>query len=176
VREHPDPVGQEAPVGGVANVGFDHGRVDPQPPAPDDLPLSAQRHQPGHHVLEHRGIEEVRQPDQRLGIRHPLAIDPAEGAVDQVPPHLALALVEAPVMQVLEDEHPQDHGGRRPQAAPTPTLWMPLPQRLRHAIDEDLVLEKIVDPFQGPRACRRRAGALPRGCVAGTLAAPWRLR
>src|SRR2546422_9038201 len=27
-----------------------------------------------------------------------------------------------------------------------------------------------------PTACRRRAGALPRGCVAGTLAAPWRLR
>ncbi len=52
-------------------------------------------------------------------------------------------------MQVLEDQHPQDHGGRRPQAAPTPTLWIPLPQRLRHAIDEDLVLEQIVDPFQG---------------------------
>jgi transposase len=27
-----------------------------------------------------------------------------------------------------------------------------------------------------PRACQRRAGALPRGCVAGTLAGPWRLR
>jgi hypothetical protein len=90
----------------------------------------------------------VGQPDQRFGVRDPLAIDPAEGAVDQAPPHLPLALIEAPVVEVLEDEHPQDHGSRRPQSAPTPTLRMTPRQRLGDAVDESIVVEQRIDLSQ----------------------------
>src|SRR2546423_14210159 len=53
-----------------------------------------------------------------------LAVDPAERAINQAPPHLSLTLIEAPVGEMLEDEHPQHDGGGRPQSAPAPTLGM----------------------------------------------------
>ena len=46
---------------------------------------------------------------------------------------------------MLEDQHPQDHGGWRPQSAPSPTLRMALGQGLRHSIDEDIVIKNNVD-------------------------------
>jgi hypothetical protein len=54
----------------------------------------------------------VRQADERLGIWHALPVEPAERPVDQAAPHFALALVEAPLEEVLEDQHPT-----RPQPA-----------------------------------------------------------
>src|SRR2546426_9194379 len=80
-----------------------------------------------------------------FGVRDALAVDPAERAVDQAAPHLALALIEAPVVEMLEDQHSQDHRGGRPQSAPALTLRMALGQGLRDAIDEDIVIEKSVD-------------------------------
>src|SRR5206468_5685114 len=95
------------------------------------------------------GFVQAGQPDQRLRVRNALAVDPAEGAVHQAPPHLSLALIEAPVVEVLEDQHPQNHRGGRPQSAPALTLRMALGQGLRDAIDEDLVLEQRIDPSEG---------------------------
>jgi hypothetical protein len=46
---------------------------------------------------------------------------------------------------MLEDQHPQDDGGWRPQAAPPPTLRVALGQGLGDAIDEDFVIEKRID-------------------------------
>ena len=69
--------------------------------------------------------------------------------MDQAPPPLALALIEAPVVEVLEDQHPQDHGGWCPQPAPTPTQRMAPGQGLGHAIDEDLASSRTAS------ICRR---------------------
>jgi hypothetical protein len=144
-REHSDPVGQERGVRGVMNVSFDDGGVDAQATAAHDAALAPQGHQSDDHILEHGFIKKVGQSDQRLGVRDPLAIDAAKRAVDQAAPHLSLALIEAPVVEVLEDQHAQDDGCGRPQAASTPTLRMALSQRLGHAIHEDIVIEKSVD-------------------------------
>src|SRR5437773_6760558 len=46
---------------------------------------------------------------------------------------------------MLEDEHPQHDGGGRAQSAPALTLRVALRQGLRHAIDEDIVVEQGVD-------------------------------
>src|SRR3989454_68299 len=78
-----------------------------------------------------------------------LAVDPAERAINQAPPHLSLTLIEAPVGEMLEDEHPQHDGGGRPQSAPAPTLGMTPRQSLRHTIDEDIVVEQRVDLPKG---------------------------
>ena len=117
--EHSDPVSQERGVRGIVNVGFDDGGVDAQAPAPHDAALAPQGHQPGQHILEHRLVQKAGQPDQRLRVWNALAVDPAERAVHQAAPHLPLALIEAPIMEVLEDQHPQDHGRGRPQSAAT---------------------------------------------------------
>src|SRR5437660_692093 len=117
--EHSDPVSQECGVRGIVNVGFDDGGIDAQAPAPHDAALAPQGHQPGHHILEHRLVQKAGQPDQRLRVWNALAVDPAERAVHQAAPHLPLALIEAPIMEVLEDQHPQDHGRGRPQSAAT---------------------------------------------------------
>lgn len=64
------------------------------------------------------------------------------------------------------------------QSAPTPALRMALDQGLGNAIDREPrhQEERRSGGGSNPRAYRRGAGALPRGCVAGTLAASWRLR
>jgi hypothetical protein len=88
------------------------------------------------------------QADERLGIRHPLAINAAEGAVDQTAAHLALALVEAPLGQMLEHEHAQDDRGRRAESPPPRALGMAPDQRVRDQLDQGLVFEERVDPAQ----------------------------
>src|SRR2546427_5429403 len=103
----------------------------------------------GEHVLEHGFVQKTRQPDQRFRVRDAFAVDPAERAINQAPPHLSLTLIEAPVGEMLEDEHPQHDGGGRPQSAPAPTLGMTPRQSLRHTIDEDIVVEQRVDLPKG---------------------------
>jgi hypothetical protein len=71
--------------------------------------------------------------------------DAAEGTVDEVGPDVALALVKAPVEQVLEHEHPEGHRGRRAGAAP-PRAERPTPgERLHHDVEQALVLQFGVD-------------------------------
>jgi len=148
--EHPDPVGQERGVRGVVNVGFDDRSVDAQAPASNDTTLAPQGHQPGQHILEHRLVQQAGPAGSASWrVRNALAVDPAERAVHQAAPHLPLALIEAPVVEVLEDQHPQDHGGWCPQSASPPTLRMALGQGLRDSIDEDIVIEKSVDLPEG---------------------------
>src|SRR2546426_8140635 len=93
--EHPDTVGQERGIRGVMNVGFDDGGVHAQAAAADDAALAPQGHQPGQHILEHGLVQQAGQPDQRLRVGDALAVDPAEGAIDQAAPHLPLALIDA---------------------------------------------------------------------------------
>ena len=91
----------------------------------------------------------MRQPDQRLRVRDAFTVNAAERAIDQASPDLSLAFIEAPVGEMLEDEHPQHDGGGRAQSAPAPALGMTLRQGLRHAIDEDIVVKERVDPPKG---------------------------
>jgi hypothetical protein len=148
-REDSDPIGQQRGVGGRVNVSLDDGRIDPQAAATDDPPRPAQRDQLCQQVPEDRLVEQVGQADQRLGIGHTLAVDPAEGSVHQAPAHFPLALVEAPVLQVLKDKHPQHNSPGRAQATPAPTLRMASRKGLRQPIDEALVFEQRVDPAKG---------------------------
>jgi hypothetical protein len=78
----------------------------------------------------------------------PLALDAAERAVDEVGPDLALALVKAPVEEVLEDQHAQDHRGRGPRAAAARTLRRAPRQRLNHQVHESLVVQLGVDALE----------------------------
>jgi hypothetical protein len=94
---------------------------------------------------EHRLVQQVRQADQGLGVRNAFAVDPAEGAIDQAPAHLPLTLIEAPVVQMLEDQHPKHDIGGSPQSATALTLGMALGQRLGDAIDQALVIKQRVD-------------------------------
>jgi len=118
-------------------------------PPLNDSSLPSPHHQLGQQILENRLVQEVRQADQRLGVRDALAVDPAEGAVDQTPAHLPLALIEAPVVEMLQDQHSQDDGGRGPEVASASALGMALGQRLGDAIDERFVVEQSVDPAEG---------------------------
>src|SRR6266478_7031615 len=68
-------------------------------------------------AMERLRPEQGGQADQCLGVRNPLAVDPAERAVDQAAADFPFALGEAPVEEVLEDQHPEDHDHRRAEAA-----------------------------------------------------------
>ena len=85
------------------------------------------------------------EPDQRLGVGDPFALDAAEGAVDEIGPDLALALVKAPVEEVLEDQHPEDHHRRRPGAAALPAPPVAPAQGLDHVVDQRVIREHLID-------------------------------
>jgi hypothetical protein len=147
-REHPDAVRQQRGIRRVVNVGLHDGRVDPQAPALDDPPGPAERDQLRQQVLEDGLVEQVGQADQRLGVGDPLAVDAAERAVDQAPAHFSFALVKAPVVQMLEDQHPQHDGRRGAQTSPALALRMAPGQGFRHPIDKALVVEQRIDPVE----------------------------
>ena len=67
--------------------------------------------------LSASGPSRAARADQRLGIRDPFAVNAAEGAIDQAAPDFALALGEAPVIEVLEDQHPEDDDDGRAEPA-----------------------------------------------------------
>ena len=94
-RENSDAISQQPAVGWVTDGGLDDGRVHPQAAAVHHAPLTRDRDQALQQLLEHRPVQHVRQADQRLGVRDARAIDPTEGPVDEAPPDLSLALVEA---------------------------------------------------------------------------------
>ena len=147
--EHPDPISQQRGVRRIMNVGFDDRGVDAEAPAADHPARAAQPHESSEDVLEHAFVQKLRQPDQRFRVGDPFAVNPAERAIDQTPSDLALALIKAPVGEMLEDQHPQHDGGGRSQSAPAPTLGMASRQRLRHTIDEDIIVEQRVDLPKG---------------------------
>src|SRR2546425_370193 len=119
--------------------------VDAEATAADHPARAPQGHQSREDVLEHGFLQKVRQPDQRLRVRDAFTVNAAERAIDQAAPDLPLAFIEAPVGEMLEDQHPQHDGGGRAQSAPALTLRVALRQGLRHAIDEDIVVEQGVD-------------------------------
>ena len=82
-------------------------------------PLPGDLHQPLEDRLEGLGADELGEPDQGPRVRHALAIDATEGAVDEAAPDLALTFVEAPVAEMLEQEPARDDGGGRLETPPT---------------------------------------------------------
>jgi hypothetical protein len=119
--EDADPIRQQATVRRIVDGCLDHGGVHAQASPVNHVSLPRDRDQALQKVLEHRPIQHVSQPDQRLGVRDALPVNPAERPVDEAAPDFSLAFVEAPVVQVLEDEHPErdGRGGAEPTAART---------------------------------------------------------
>ena len=130
------------------NIGLHHRRVHAQLPATHYLALTCQVDQSRQHLLQNIGVERVREPDERLGIRHSLAVDAAEGTVDQASSNFAFTLVEAPVVKMLQDQHPQHHLGRGARTALPPAAWPSASECVGHQVDEFLILENLVDSTQ----------------------------
>ena len=143
--QHPHAIREERAVGGVVNVRLHDRGVHPQPPAPDDPALARQGHQALDQPLEDVRPQAVAEPDERLRVGHPLAVDAAERAVHQTAADLALALVEGPVEQVLQDQHPEDDLRRRPEAPPAPALAVAPAQGLDHLVHQPVIREHRVD-------------------------------
>ena len=90
----------------------------PQPGPADNAPFPRDLYEAPDEGLDHLGIQEVREADQSLGIRHSLAVDPPERAADQAAAHLALAFVEASMVDALEYQQSEQDGGWGPRSAP----------------------------------------------------------
>lgn len=90
-------------------------------------------------------LQKLAQAHHRLGVRHRAAVDPAEVSVHEVAGDLPLELLVAPVLEVLEHQHPQRHlGGSAEAAAPT-ALGETSPHRFENAVDQRLVVQDPVD-------------------------------
>ncbi len=95
------------------DVGFDHGAVDAQLASLGYFQLLGQSHDVFKQSRQRFGLNEVRPADQRRVVRHFFQIHPTELPQDQAVTHPLLRLLIAPAIQVLDDQHPQDHFHRR---------------------------------------------------------------
>ena len=127
---------------------LDDGGVDPQASSVNHPTLTRDRGQALQQVLEHRPGQHMSQADQRLRVRDALAIDPAEGPVDEAAPDFPLALVEAPVVQVLEDEHPERDGRGGAESTAAGTQGVAARQGRRDLVQQVLILEDEVNLSQ----------------------------
>ncbi len=130
------------------DVGLDHRGVGPQPVAAGHPPRAGDVDEARDDALERLRSQQGRQADQRLGIRDPFAVDAAEGAVDQAAADFPLALGEAPVIEVLEDQHPEDHDHGRAQPTAGRALGPAAPEGGVDEVDDCLIVEDGVDPAQ----------------------------
>jgi hypothetical protein len=104
--EHTDTVLTKAAVRRVADRRLDHRGIDAQLPPPRHVVGPGLGDHPLEHLLQHRPVEKLPQPHERLGIRNPPAAESAEVSVDDVAPHLPLELLVAPSLEVLEHQEP----------------------------------------------------------------------
>src|SRR5262249_32831896 len=115
--QHANPIAQQTAVGGIVNVGLDHGSVDAHlcPLAQALLPGNA--HDSVVDLFDHLRPYRHAPFAHGLGIGHLGHPDVRELAVDEIGAHLPLEHGVAPVARVLENEQTNDHFGAK--AAPT---------------------------------------------------------
>src|SRR5437667_935176 len=127
------------------DVGFHDGGVDPQAPPAYDPALTREGDQPLQQAVEHPRVDQVRETNEGLGVRHSLATDAAEGTVDEAAPDFPLAFVETPLREVLEDQHAQDHGGGGAEATAALTQRIAPREPLDDQVDERFIVENGID-------------------------------
>jgi len=126
--QHPHPIAQQTAVGGVVDVGLDHGGVDAHA-APGCHPVVARDlHDPLVDLLDHFGPQRQPPSAHGFGVGHLGGADAGEIAVHQIGAHLSFQHPVTPVAHVLEHQQTQHHLGRgaRPAACAAPR--MPLGQ------------------------------------------------
>ena len=141
-------VPEEAAVRRVVDVGLHDGRIQSHLPAGDHALLARHLHDAGVELLDQLGAERLPEPHHRLRIRHGLASDPGDVAVDQVGPHLPLQGRVAPGLQVLEHEEPEDHLRRGALPPAGPALRMAVAEGVLHQRDQRFVVEEGIDRAQ----------------------------
>jgi hypothetical protein len=77
---------------------------------------------------------DLREPNQRLGIRHALEIHPRHLPIHQARPHLAFGLLEGPALEPLEHQHPQHDLRWRPGPAVGAAARAAARQALHHCL------------------------------------------
>jgi hypothetical protein len=137
--QHANAVPQQGAVSWVVDIGLHHGRVHAHPPSSGHALLSGDPHQAFMNLLENLRPERHAPPTHGLGIRGLGAAHMSEVPVHQIGAHLALQHLVAPIPDVLENQQPQHHVGRR---APTPAaaaLRMPFRQCLVHGRNDRFI-------------------------------------
>ena len=117
--QRPDPVGRQPRVGRIANVGLDHGRVDPRRPRTKALLSPGLPNQLARELVHHLGPQPARQLAHGRLVGHPLGqSQPAEAPQMDRVRYLAHQRLVPPPAPVLE--HHQPHVGLHRQRRPPP--------------------------------------------------------
>src|SRR5579863_6029760 len=143
--EHLGDVLAEARIARMTDRRFDDRRVDAHLSTARDASCSGQLHDALEEGPQAVALEQLPQTHHRLGVRHLAAVDPAEVPVHEVAGDLPLELLVAPVLEVLEHQHPQRNLRRGAVPATPATLSEASPHRFEDTVDQRLVVEQLVD-------------------------------
>ena len=126
------------------DIGLDHRSVHSHTAAFGHPVRLRDLHHPFVNLFDHLRPQSQAPAAHGLGIRHLGGAHTGEVAVHQIGPHLALQHRIAPVADVLENQEPQHHLGRRRQPASAAALGMPLRQRFVYGCHDVLILEHFI--------------------------------
>lgn len=142
--QHPNPVTQQRAVGRVMDVGLHHRRIHTHSASLRHPLLLRDLHDPVVDLSDCLPIHSQAPAPHRLGVRHLAAAHTGEVAIHQIGAHFTFQHVIAPVANMLEDQQPQHHLGRRAQPTTTAALGMSSRQRLVHRTDDLFIRQNPV--------------------------------
>ena len=101
------------------DIALDHGGIDTHPASLHEVFVACDVHDLIVNLQDDRRSESRPPSAHGFGVRHFLAADTGEVAIDQVGADLAFQVLETPVSHVLQDQQAQhDLGGKARPAAP----------------------------------------------------------
>ncbi len=146
-RESADALEREHRIGGVADVRFDHGRVDPRSARPKArLALSFGDHDPGD-LLHNRGAQPPSELSDRRLVRHALVDrDQTEPPQMQRVRDLPDERFVAPAGACLDHHQPHEHRhrDRRPAAIARRALPHRRDRRQQHRVGQDPIQSRQI--------------------------------
>lgn len=92
-----------------------------------------------------RALEQLAETNHCFGVGHLARVDSAEVPVHEVALHLPLELLVAPILQMLENQHPKGNLGRCARATAATALRKATAHRLEDGLHQGVVLENLVD-------------------------------
>ena len=143
--QHPHPVAQQAAVGRIMDIAFNHRGVDTHFAPLHHLPGLGDLHDPVVYLLDHSRSKCNPPASHGLGIGHLASANAGEVAVHQVGADFTLQNHVTPIAHVLEDQQAQHHLGGKARPAVTATVRAAVRQGLVDCRDDHIILQHHID-------------------------------
>src|SRR5260370_26635262 len=147
-REDAHTVDQEPTIGGMMDSRWHTGGIDPQLAPAGHPRLHCQLYHALIQCLQRFGTDEPAPADEGGIVRHAAEVNPAEPAQHETIGHALLRFLEAPVVEMFDEQQTQDGLHRRGMASPVSRVGK-APRQIRlDLLEELIIIEQDIEGFE----------------------------